>query len=150
MLSGLPVLALLAASLAANAAQLYFSSRSSVERHARAALWARALDWAAAAGAATGFAAYASVVAAAPRLVRALSGVQVAVVAGTTASNLFAAVVGTTLAGAVINTFLTAGDAGFDAYVATKRRGEGAEKEEESSGSVGVSFRRRPAYEPFP
>lgn len=134
--------------------QIYFSANGMGDRHAQAALWARSLDWAAAAGTATGFSAYQSVVAAASRLIQTVSGTPLTVTAGTTASNLFAAVVGTTVAGALINTFLTAGDAGFDAYVAAKK-GEGVVKEPRAGAGSGtasarISFRRRPAYEAFP
>ncbi|GAB1320811.1 hypothetical protein MFIFM68171_11021 [Madurella fahalii] len=154
VLSGIPVLLLLFASLVANMVQIYFNANGMGDRHAQAALWARSLDWAAAAGVATGFSAYQSVVAAASRLIRTVSGTPLTVTAGTTASNLFAAVVGTTVAGALINTFLTAGDAAFDAYVAAKKR-EGAVKEVRAGtgngdGSARLSFRRRPAYEAFP
>ncbi|KAK3900274.1 hypothetical protein C8A05DRAFT_36090, partial [Staphylotrichum tortipilum] len=139
VLSGIPLLLLLIASLIANLVQLYFNSLNRTtstptlntysnggsggnnplrrERNAQAALFARALDWAAAAGAATSFAAYQAVVSAATRLLRTTAaGVPLNVSAGGTASSVFAAVVGLTAAGAVVNTVLAAMDAGVEGY----------------------------------
>jgi hypothetical protein len=152
VLSGIPLLLLLFAAVVANMVQVYFSTRGMGDKHAKAALWARSLDWAAAAGAVTSFSAYQSIVAAASRLMRAVSGTPLTITAGTTATNLFAAVVAMTLAGALINTFLTAGDAGFDAYVAAKKKGDGVKEANTGGGGPGrVNFSgRRPAYEVFP
>ncbi|KAK4193957.1 hypothetical protein QBC35DRAFT_458218 [Podospora australis] len=165
VLSGLPVLLILIASIIANMIQIYFSVQGMYESHAKAALWARSLDWAAAAGAVVGFSAYQSVVAAAPRLIRVLmAGAMLNVSVGATASNLFGAVVGLTIAGALINTLLTAGDAGFDAYLTGRRMEQqrqgplgkpavgagGYAGEGEGSRMSRVFMRRRPAYEVFP
>ncbi len=165
VLSGLPLFALLLASLVANLVQIYFNSavrggRARRERAAQAALWARSLDWAAAAGAVTSFTSYQAIVAAASRLIGTVAGVPLMVSVGGTASSLFAAVVGLTLAGALINTVLTAMDAGLDAYLAGKRLGGSGG----SSGWAGMRgrgvmgamdvemerFQKRPAYERFP
>ncbi|KAK0748874.1 hypothetical protein B0T21DRAFT_421298 [Apiosordaria backusii] len=156
VLSGLPLLLILAASIIANMTQIYFSTQGMVELHAKAALWARSLDWAAAAGAVMGFSAYQSIVAAAPRLIRVLmSGAMVEISVGGTASSLFAGVVALTVLGAVINTFLTGGDVGFDAYVAQERmekeRGSGKDRGVvDDRGRMSRMFVRRPAYEVFP
>ncbi|KAH6841130.1 kinase-like domain-containing protein [Chaetomium sp. MPI-CAGE-AT-0009] len=127
VLGGIPLLLLLVAAAAANLAQVYFNNNTassrlrSRERHAQAALWARALDWAAAAGAATSFAAYQAIGAAASRLIGAVAGVPLSVSVGSRASSLFAAVVVMTVLGALVNTVLAAMDVGFDAYLAARR-----------------------------
>jgi hypothetical protein len=152
VLSGIPLLIILAADVVANVVQVYFimmAADNARERHAQAALWARSLDWAATAGAVTSFAAYRAIVAAASRLIRTLSGVPLAVDVGTTASNLFAAVVAMTTAGAVINTALTAMDAGFDAYLAAKN-GAGTAWEERKAETITPVYQTRAAYERFP
>ncbi|KAK4043269.1 hypothetical protein C8A01DRAFT_32586 [Parachaetomium inaequale] len=152
VLSGIPLLLLLLASVVANLVQIYVNTRlMSRERHAQAALWARSLDWAAAAGAVMGFAAYQAIVAAASRLIgTVVAGVPLAVSVGGTASNLFAAVVVVAVVGALVNTVLAAMDAGFDAYLAGKRvnggGGRGMVQELEGRGMV----LNRAAYERFP
>ncbi|KAK4639742.1 hypothetical protein QC761_711040 [Podospora bellae-mahoneyi] len=153
VLSGFPLLLSFIASILANMIQIYFS-QGMIELHAKAALWARSLDWAAAAGAVMGFSAYQSIVAAAPRLIRVLmSGAMVDISVGGTASSLFAGVVALTILGAVINTLLTGGDVGFDAFVAGKTMGK---QKTRAGGQVGDRgrmsrmFVRRPAYEVFP
>lgn len=154
VLSGFPLLLSLIVSILANMIQIYFSSQGMIELHAKAALWARSLDWAAAAGAVMGFSAYQSIVAAAPRLIRVLmSGAMVDISVGGTASSLFAGVVALTILGAVINTLLTGGDVGSDAFVAGKTMGK---QKTTAGGQVGDRgrmsrmFMRRPAYEVFP
>ncbi|KAK4650833.1 hypothetical protein QC762_711040 [Podospora pseudocomata] len=154
VLSGFPLLLSLIASILANMIQIYFSSQGMIELHAKAALWARSLDWAAAAGAVMGFSAYQSIVAAAPRLIRVLmSGAMVDISMGGTASSLFAGVVTLTILGAVINTLLTGGDVGSDAFVAGRTMGK---QKTTAGGQVGDRermsrmFMRRPAYEVFP
>lgn len=139
----------------ANLVQIYFNTTplpTKRERHAQAALWARSLDWAAAAGAVMGFAAYQAVVAGASRLIQTVSGVPLAVSAGGTAGSLFGGVVGVTVAGAMVNTVLTAMDTGFDAYLAGKRigrNGGGGGGEEDIEMERGL-FQKRAAYERFP
>ncbi|KAK4176237.1 hypothetical protein QBC36DRAFT_352895, partial [Triangularia setosa] len=154
VLSGLPLLLILIASIIANIIQIYFSSQGMVEIHAKAALWARSLDWAAAVGAVMGFSAYQSIVAAAPRLIRVLmSGAMVEISVGGTASSLFAGVVALTVLGAMMNTFLTGGDVGFDAFVAQKSMEKQKAKAGawvDNRGRVSRVFARRPAYEVFP
>ncbi|KAK4200543.1 hypothetical protein QBC40DRAFT_326598 [Triangularia verruculosa] len=155
VLSGLPLLFILIASIIANMIQIYFSTQGMIELHAKAALWARSLDWAAAAGAIMGFSAYQSIVAAAPRLIRVLmSGTMIEVTVGGTASSLFAGVVALTILGAAINTLLTGGDVGFDAFVAQKsmdkQKGKVGGRAEENRGRMSRMFPRRPAYEVFP
>ncbi|KAH6624463.1 hypothetical protein B0J18DRAFT_409915 [Chaetomium sp. MPI-SDFR-AT-0129] len=184
VLSGFPLLLLLIAATIANIIQLYFNSAGAGssntsnnpnannnnnpslltrrERHAQAALWARSLDWAAAAGAVTSFAAYQSIVAAATRLLAVTvdtGGVPLVVSVGTTASNLFAAVVVLTLVGALVNTLLAAKDVGFDAYLAGKGVDGGGGKTGGGRGGGGSSgggmmgvggvYTQRPAYERF-
>jgi hypothetical protein len=98
------------------------------------------------------------VVAGATRLMGSVTagGTPVTVTVGGTASGLFAAVVATTVVGAGINTFLTAGDVGWDAGLAAAGRrgrgGGGGEVKREVVAEVewaGVG-RRRAAYEVFP
>ncbi|KAK3374928.1 hypothetical protein B0H63DRAFT_261002 [Podospora didyma] len=153
ILSGIFLLIILIADIVANLVQLYFNSLGVGEDHIKAAFWARSLDWAAAAAAVTSFASYQSLVNVTPNLLRALSITPLTITVGTVASNLFAAVVGTTIAGATVNTFLTASDAGWDARRAAKDRsptgsagGGGVEMDRLKS----VRFRERAAYEVFP
>ena len=171
VLSGLPLFLLLLASLVANGVQIYFNmvrrggrgNRGNVreavvggrEIHAQAALWARSLDWAAAAGAATSFAGYQAIVAAASRLIGTVAGVPLDITVGGTASSLFAAVVGLTVAGALINTVLTAMDTGFDAYLAEKKVRGGGGWAGMMGGRGGMdmemeAMQKRAAYERFP
>ncbi|KAK4242467.1 hypothetical protein C8A03DRAFT_11336, partial [Achaetomium macrosporum] len=158
VLSGIPLLLILVADVIANLVQIYFSmmitmdnsSSSKRERHAQAALWARSLDWAAAAGAVTSFVTYQSIVAAASRLIKTVSGVPLTVTVGTTASNLFAALVAVTIVGALINTLLTAMDAGSDAYLAGSRVDAVMRQEEVSVELERPAFQKRAAYERFP
>ena len=84
--------------------------------------------------------------------------------AGVVAANLFAAIVGVAGAGAVINTFLTMGEAGFVASLAGggldgSRRGMGGRTGTGVGTGMGVNkadiggpvvYQRRPAYEVFP
>ncbi|KAK0723058.1 hypothetical protein B0T26DRAFT_246890 [Lasiosphaeria miniovina] len=154
MLSGIFLLILLIADIIANLVQLYFNSRGTVvgELHTKAALWARSLDWAAAAGAVTSFTSYQTLVSVTPNLIRVLSPTPLTITVGMMASNLFAAVVGTTIAGAAVNTFLTARDAAWDTRRALKARGQGPG---ESPGGIEMDtfkpvYRERPAYEVFP
>jgi hypothetical protein len=151
VLSGIPLLLLLIFSFLANLAQLYFNTMlRRRDLHAQAALWARSLDWAAAAGAVTSFAAYQAIVSGATRLIGTVgAGVLLNVSVGSTASNLFAAVVGLAVGGAVVNTALAAMDVGFEAYLAGKRLDAGGEGME---GGMGMErmFRKRAAYERFP
>lgn len=101
-----------------------------------------------------GFSVYQSIVAAAPRLIRVLmSGAMVDISVGGTASSLFAGVVALTILGAVINTLLTGGDVGSDAFVAGKTMGEQkttAGGQGGDRGRMSRMFMKRPAYEVFP
>jgi hypothetical protein len=171
LLSGIPLLLILVADLIANLVQIYYyfnfsmpmtmimvnnddDSRHRRERHAQAALWARSLDWAAAAGAVTSFVTYQSIVAAASRLMETVSGgcsgLPLTVTVGTTASNLFAAVVGVTFVGALIKTLLTAMDAGSDAYLAGRRVHAVRIQEGVMVQAERPVFKMRAPYERFP
>ncbi|KAK3333875.1 hypothetical protein B0T19DRAFT_459304 [Cercophora scortea] len=157
VLSGIVLFIIICADLLANLVQVYFSTRAFREEHIKAALWARSLDWAAAAIALSTFSSFQSLVLATPNLLLlATSGAApLTITAGATASNLFAAIVGTTIGGAFVNTFLTASDAGFDAYRAAKVGQLPAKSlaalAKPEAGSQGFVIRpRRPAYEVFP
>ncbi|KAK3692466.1 hypothetical protein B0T22DRAFT_503462 [Podospora appendiculata] len=159
VLSGIVLFVIVCADLLANLVQVYFSTRGFREEHIKAALWARSLDWAAAAIALSTFSSFQSLVLATPDLLlattNAASATPLIISAGTVASNLFAAIVGTTIAGAFVNTFLTASDAGFDAYRAAKVGQLPAKSlatlAKPDTGNQGFVIRpRRPAYEVFP
>ncbi|KAK0637309.1 hypothetical protein B0T17DRAFT_588201 [Bombardia bombarda] len=180
-LSGIPLLIAILLTILATSVQLYFNARGRAfdEEHVQAAVWARSLDWAAAAFAVGSYATYRALVEATPRLVLALLPVlkvegsdspKLIIEAGSVASSLFAAVVGTTVAGAFINTFMTAGDAGasvvqlgrarrrVDALMGRKA-GDGGDDDRVVAATAGaaagdkfapVLYRPKPAYERFP
>ncbi|KAK3944245.1 hypothetical protein QBC46DRAFT_441949 [Diplogelasinospora grovesii] len=164
ILSGIVLLILLFGSVMANVVQIYFNTQAMREEHIKAAIWARSLDWGAAAAAVAGFSSYQSLVGVTPALIQAATGDQdLKVNAGMIASNLFAAIVGLTIAGALVNTFLTAMDAGLDAYSAEKYRTRpppplARTKTGSSVGETEIgddrlrdeAFRPRAAYEAFP
>lgn len=151
--------------LVANLVQIYFHVREEWEYHLKAAVWARSLDWATAAGAVGAFSSYRALVVATPDLLRAVyssmgSGTRdnmPIIVAGTVASNLFAAIVGVSAAGAVINTFLTMNEVAFAVSMAggggrTGMRAGGGGMGVVNKADIGgpIVYQRRPAYEVFP
>ncbi|KAK1750666.1 hypothetical protein QBC47DRAFT_309430 [Echria macrotheca] len=150
--SGIILLVILGADLLANAIEIYFNVVGLREEHVRAAVWARALDWAAAAGSIVAFGTYRSLVDNTGILLQTVTGTSLTVAPGTVASGMFAAVVGISVAGAVINTILTSGDAGSYAY----RTAKAAEDSARLAADPGFDKfkddmrRRRAAYEAFP
>jgi hypothetical protein len=153
VLSGIVLLIILAASLLANAIEIYFNVVGVREEHMRASVWARSLDWAAAAGSVVAFTTYRSNIDNTERLLQTATGSNLIITPGNVASSMFAAVVGTTAAGAVINTILTSTDAGRYAYRASNN-GDGYSSADEGVGGLGKfkddMMRRRAAYDTFP
>jgi len=151
VLSGIALLVILIADLLANAIEIYFNVVGVREEHMRAAVWARALDWAAAAGAVVAFTTYKSNIDNTQKLLQTATGSNLVITPGMVASSMFAAIVGTTVAGAVINTILTSSDAGRYAYRASNGDDDSAD---EGVGGLGKfkddMMRRRAAYEAFP
>ncbi|KAK0623620.1 hypothetical protein B0T14DRAFT_602165 [Immersiella caudata] len=150
--SGIALLIILSLSLLANSIELYFNVLASREDHMRASVWARALDWAAAAGSTIAFTTYRSNIDNTQKLLQTATGSGLGIASGQVAGGIFGALVGTTVAGAVINTILTSNDAGRYAYRA-------ANVDRYSSADEGVGglgkfkddmMRRRAAYEAFP
>jgi len=174
---------LLVANLLANLIQVYFSCVRRVgEEHVRAATWARGLDFAAAGGAIVGFVGYKgaanggteSLTGAVANLVvlgfgdddfgGRVEGVSELIIEGAGAGGrLFAGVVGTTVAGALVNGFLMAGDVAVDAAFREKIEGEERERKRrnelvkriqglsgvDGDGSGEGDKRPRAAYERF-
>ena len=152
VLSGIALLVILIVDLIANAIEIYFNVGGVSEEHMRASVWARSVDWAAAAGSVIAFTTYRSNIDNIRKLLQIATGAQISITPGNVASSMFAAVVGLTIAGAVINTILTSGDAGRYAYKAAKGGG-GPLGEEGGSGFDKFKDdmkRRRAAYEAFP
>ncbi len=147
--SGIVLLVLIVADLIANAIEIYFNVTGLREEHIKASVWARGLDWVAAAGAVVAFASYRSLIDNTTRLLQAAGAIPLLITAGSVASGLFAAVVGTTIAGAVINTLLTAGDTAGYAEKAGKG-GDDAGSNPDYERFKDAMTRRRAAYEAFP
>ncbi|KAK0711557.1 hypothetical protein B0H67DRAFT_294853 [Lasiosphaeris hirsuta] len=149
--SGIALLVILILDLLANMIEIYFNVGGIVEEHMRASIWARALDWAAAAGSVVAFASYRSLGDSTLKLLQAATGAPLVIAPGNVASGLFGAVVGTTIAGAIINTIMTAGDGGNYAYLAAKMMKPGADVSDADLGKFrDAMLRRRAAYEAFP
>ncbi|KAM7220788.1 hypothetical protein V8F06_003857 [Rhypophila decipiens] len=178
ILSGIVLFILIVLDLAANLVQIYFNAREEWEYQMQAAVWARSLDWATAAGSIGAFSSYRALLVATPDLLRATSQtggttttmmMMASISAGTVAFNLFAAIVGISVVGAVVNTLLTMSEVG----AAVRTRGEvfkrpaggidkasiirtqivldggGSKVDVLKPGYVPV-YKRRPAYEVFP
>ncbi|KAK3313789.1 hypothetical protein B0H66DRAFT_566995 [Apodospora peruviana] len=158
ILSGIVLFILIILDLAANLVQIYFNVREeSEEYHIKAALWARSLDWATAAAAVAGFSSFRALVVATPSLIQAASSppALITINSGGVASNLFAAVVAMTVAGAVINTLLTMSEVGSVAVRAAKATPlkpsiRTVAKMDISKPDYVPVYKRRPAYEVFP
>jgi len=150
--SGIILLVILGLDLIANAIEIYFNVGGIGEEHIRSSVWARGLDWVAAGGSIVAFATYRSLVDNTGKLLQTATGTTLIISPGNVASGMFAAVVGTTAAGAVINTFLTAGDAGNYAYKAAKAAEDTARLEANPGFDKFKDdmMRRRAAYEAFP
>ncbi|KAK1827825.1 hypothetical protein QBC39DRAFT_419077 [Podospora conica] len=143
---------LLSLSLLTNLISIYFNILTSRAAHIRSSIFARALDWAAAAATALSFASFQSSIPATERLIRVATGASGLLIrGGSTAGGMFAATVGVSVAGAVINTVLTAGDAGGYA----RRAEDGGEEDDgglltslevEGEKFRGDMQRRRAAY----
>ncbi|KAK4447023.1 hypothetical protein QBC34DRAFT_142114 [Podospora aff. communis PSN243] len=150
--SGIALLIVLSLSLLANAIELYFNVLASREDHMRASVWARALDWAAAAGSIIAFTTYRSNIDNTQKLLQTATGSGLGIAPGQVAGGIFGALVGTTVAGAVINTILTSSDAGRYAYKAANA--DRYSSADEGVGGLGKfkddMMRRRAAYEAFP
>lgn len=92
----------------------------------RASIVARGLDCAAAGSVAVSFFSFRATIAATERLVRVATGASGLVIrGGATAGGMFAGAVGVAVAGAVVNTVLTAGDGGGYARGAEEREEDG-------------------------
>lgn len=158
VLSGIVLLVMLTFSLLANAIEIYFNVGGIGEEHVRASVWARAFDWAAAAGSIVAFSTYRSLIDNTEVLLQTATGAGINIAGGTVASGMFAAVVGTTAAGAIFNTFMTAGDAGRYAYQAAKAMEISRSNLRDLEVGTGGGFdkfkedmtRRKAAYERFP
>ncbi|KAK0646113.1 hypothetical protein B0T16DRAFT_153680 [Cercophora newfieldiana] len=150
--SGIALLIILSLSLLANFIEIYFNVLGEREEHMRASVWARSLDWAAAAGAIVAFTTYRSNIDNTQKLLQTATGSSLLIAPGTVAGGIFAAIVGTTTAGAVINTILTSSDAGRYAYRAANA--DRYSSADEGVGGLGKfkddMMRRRAAYEAFP
>ncbi|KAK0753117.1 hypothetical protein B0T18DRAFT_423735 [Schizothecium vesticola] len=145
-LSLLPPLILLSLALLANLISIYFNIYTSRASHMRASLFARALDCAAAASVSVSFFAFRATTTATERLVRVATGASgLNIRGGSTAGGVFAATVGVAVAGAVINTVLTAGDAGGYA----KRAEEGEEGEDDGGLLTSLEIREGGGGEKF-
>lgn len=155
--------------LAANMVQIYFNLREEWEYQMKAAIWARSLDWATAAGSIGAFSSYRALVVATPNLLRAASSIpsgQIpSITSGTVAANLFGAIVGISVAGAVVNTLLTMSEVGSavatNGAVYNKRpvvaTGVKASSISPPASKADISrpdyvpvYKRRAAYEVFP
>ncbi|KAM7187757.1 hypothetical protein V8F33_011064 [Rhypophila sp. PSN 637] len=174
ILSGIVLFILIVLDLAANLIQIYFNAREEWEYQMQAAVWARSLDWATAAGSIGAFSSYRALLVATPDLLRATSSQtgttmgMASISAGTVAFNLFAAIVGISVVGAVVNTLLTMSEVG----TAVRTRGEvfkrpaggidkasiirtqivpdGGNKVDVLKPGYVPAYKRRPAYEVFP
>ncbi|KAM7199054.1 hypothetical protein V8F20_005872 [Naviculisporaceae sp. PSN 640] len=174
ILSGIVLFIFIALDLVANLVQIYFNLREEWEYQMQAAIWARSLDWAVAAGAIGAFSTYRALVVATPNLLRVSSdlgaGQMARISEGQVAMNLFGAIVGISVVGAVVNTLLTMREVG--SAVATrgsvfKRSGGGGLASGTTGRKVNISapvvskvdvlkpdyvpvYKRRAAYEAFP
>jgi hypothetical protein len=150
--SGIILLIILAVDFLANAIEIYFNVLGERQEHMRASVFARSFDWAAAAGSVVAFTTYKSNIDNTQKLLRTATGSNLVITPGNVASSIFAAVVGMTVAGAVINTILTSSDAGRYAW----RAANDGNRSSADSGVGGLGklrgdmARRRAAYEAFP